>query len=247
MNEEGKVIQVCIGIQARSTSHRFPGKVFELIDGKEMLRHVVDAADKSAFYMNRTTHKTGISVSYTVLCPKGDPVKAKYETRVAVIEGPEQDVLTRYLMLAKRMSADYAVRITGDCPLVPPFLITKHIKIAIQNQYDYCSNVHPDYRTAIDGYDVEVISRRALDWAHLNASEPADREHVTTILRTAKFSEAPEKFKSGHVTGYLNQSHIKLSVDTEDDLEAVRVEHERLRNRVEPARGKYGKSHVHQV
>jgi spore coat polysaccharide biosynthesis protein SpsF (cytidylyltransferase family) len=236
--------RVCIGIQARSTSSRFPNKVFEVIAGKEMLRHVVDAVDKCAFYLNRNSHRSGVEVSHVILCPKGDPIKAKYETRTAVMEGPEDDVLTRYYIMANRMDADYIVRITGDCPLVPPYLISKHIKVAIANEYDYCSNVDEGYRTAIDGYDVEVVSRRALEWANENAKEPRDREHVTTILRTQKFTES---FKCGLVVNFLNQSHVKLSVDTLDDLEAVRVESDRVNKNIEKARAKFGRNHVHQI
>jgi spore coat polysaccharide biosynthesis protein SpsF (cytidylyltransferase family) len=236
--------RVCIGIQARSTSARFPGKVFEIIAGKEMLRHVVDAADKCAFYLNRNSHRSGIEVSHVVLCPKGDPIKQRYETRAMVMEGPEDDVLTRYYTMANRLDADYVVRITGDCPLVPPYLITKHIKVTIANEYDYCSNVDEGARTAIDGYDVEVMSRRALEWANENAKEPSQREHVTTIMRTKAFES---QFKCGAVVNFLNHAHVKLSVDTVDDLEAVRVELERVSKRVEAARSKFGKSHVHQI
>lgn len=236
--------RVCVGIQARSTSARFPGKVFEQIAGKEMLRHVVDAVDKCAFYLNRNSHRSGVEVSHVILCPRGDPIKQKYETRTMVLEGPEDDVLTRYYVMANRLSADYIVRITADCPLIPPYLITKHIKVAIANEYDYCSNVDEAYRTAIDGYDVEVMSRRALEWAHENAKEPGDREHVTKIMRTKAFKDS---FKCGIVVNFLNQAHIKLSVDTVDDLEAVRVENERVAKNLERARAEFGRNHVHQI
>jgi spore coat polysaccharide biosynthesis protein SpsF len=235
---------VVIGIQARSSSRRFPRKVYELIDGKPMLRHVIDAADKASFYLNRYTYQSKIRVSYAVLCPYKDEIIKSFGSRAMVIEGPEDDVLTRYKIMADRLQADYIVRITSDCPLLPPFLITKHIKIASANQYDYCSNVDPKVRTAIDGYDVEVMSKRALDWADQNASDPTHREHVTSILRT---NQIPSEFKTGHILGFLNQSHIKLSVDTPDDLEHVRIEHERTKSAHEKAEALSGSQNVHKV
>lgn len=235
---------VCIGIQARSTSSRFPNKIFEPIQGKEMLKHVVDAVDKSQYYLNRNSHRSGFTVSYAILCPKGDPLKEKYKTRSKIIEGDEFDVLSRYVEMARALSADYIVRVTGDCPMLPPYLITKHVKLALANEYDYVSNVDEQYRTSIDGHDVEVFTKSALDWADEHAKEPRDREHVTTVLRTSAFSE---NHKCGLVVNHLNQSHIKLSVDTHDDLEHVRIENERLNKILESARIKFGKNHVHQV
>jgi spore coat polysaccharide biosynthesis protein SpsF (cytidylyltransferase family) len=215
-----------------------------MIGGKEMLRHVVDAADKCAFYLNRNSHKSKIRVSYAILCPKGDPLREKYSTRAMVIEGSEEDVLSRYVVLADRMAADYVVRITADCPLLPPDLITRHIVKALANEYAYFSNVDENYRTAIDGYDVEVIQALALSWANENAKEPRDREHVTTILRSPTFKE---QFSWGVTVGNINQSHMKLSVDNPTDLERVRVEYSRVFKILEMARSALGSNHVHKV
>lgn len=238
------VKSVVIAIQARSGSSRFPRKAFELIDGKPVLRHVIDAADRCAFYMNRHTFRSKIQVSYAVLCPYKDEIKHTFNSRAMVIEGPEDDVLLRYRIAMERLKADYVVRITGDCPLIPPYLITKHIKVAVANGYDYCSNVDENCRTAIDGHDVEVMSRRALEWADENAKDPAQREHVTLALRQGGL---PEDFKIGHVLGHLDQSHIKLSIDTPDDLERVRVEYERAKRMHANAEQMNGRNNAHLV
>jgi len=239
------MINVAIGIQARSTSRRFPGKVYETIDGVEMLEHVVRAAQKSLNYMNRNTVRSGINVTTAVLCPEGDPIRKKYEKKISVILGDEFDVLSRYVKLSEKFDPDWIVRITGDCPLLPSFLISKLVTIAVKNKYDYVSNVHESVRTSIDGYDVEVMSKAALAWADKNAKAPSDREHVTTILRTDSFKDAG--FTSGFVLNHLNQSHVKLSVDTREDLELVRAEYERIKRQSDKAYSVFGKTHVHQV
>jgi spore coat polysaccharide biosynthesis protein SpsF len=235
---------VCIGIQARSTSSRFPRKVFELIGGKPMLSHVIETCDRSAFYLNRYSASSGIRASHALLVPKGDEIRAAFGGRCAVIEGPEDDVLARYVLMAERLDAQYIVRVTSDCPLIPPYLITKLVKIAVANQYDYCSNVDPKYRTALDGHDIEVMSRRALEWADENAKEGSDREHVTPILRTKAFQD---QFSTGFVVGHLNNAHVKLSVDTYEDLERVRVEYDRVRDVIQGAEALVGRPHVHRV
>ena len=233
---------VCIGIQARSTSTRFPGKVFELIGGKEMLRHVRDAAENCAFNLNRRSHSTGIRVTYAILCPEGDPIRDRYEGSSLVILGSETDVLSRYVDYAKRLNADYVVRITGDCPMLPGHLIAKHITTAVANSYDYCSNVDAFVRTSIDGHDVEVFSRRALAWADENAKTDSLREHVTQVMRTPEFRES---FRSGSVQGFVDLSHVKFSVDTPDDLERVRVEYSRVQEKLKRAFSFFGKSNAH--
>lgn len=232
---------VVIGIQARSTSTRFPRKVFETIDGKPMLKHVIDACERAAFYMNNHTHKTRVLVKVAAVVPTGDEIVSSFKKKTIIIEGPEHDVLARYGLLADRMGADYIVRITADCPLIPPYLITKHIKVATMNKYDYVSNVDESCRTSIDGVDCEVISRRLLDYMLENAKEQKDREHVTTFAR----SNPPSWASVGHVIGHLDQSNLKLSVDTMEDLERVRAAYDRIKMAIENAEKLHGKSSVH--
>ena len=233
--------QVVIGIQARSTSKRFPRKVFEPIDGTPMLKHVINACRRSAVYVNRYTNLNRTKVDVALCIPRGDEIRAAFQQRdLTIVEGSEDDVLSRYKTLAERFSADYVVRVTGDCPLIPPHVITKHIKIAIVNGYDYISNVDERARTAVDGIDCEVFSRPMLNWLDQNA-KGADREHVTTLARR----EPPGWARFGHVIGYMNLSHVKLSVDTLDDLERVRAEYDYMKRAIENAEKKSGQKSVH--
>ena len=233
---------VVIGIQARSTSKRFPRKVFEILDGRPLIQHVIDACKSCQTYINTYPDGYRTFVSTALLVPYDDELTKAYSHKIQIIEGPDDDVLTRYKMASDQLTPDYVVRITADCPLMKADLIRKHIMMAIKFKYDYCSNVDPVGRTAIDGHDVEVMSRRALDWLNETATDLSDREHVTTLLRT---SAIPGDFMSGFVMGNLNQSHIKLSVDTPEDLEHVKCEYFRRRDSYSAAVGKFGKRHVH--
>lgn len=234
------MVKVIIGIQARSTSTRFPGKVFELIDNKEILQHIIDSAKKCAVYLMKDNDRYDVKV--VVLIPSGDSIYERYLDKVIIFEGSEEDVLSRYYDMAASMKADYIVRLTSDCPLLPPFVITKHINVAVNGRYDYVSNVHEALRTAVDGHDCEVLSMRALTWAHTCALNEYDREHVTPVLRTNK---APEIFKTAHLVGYLFQPHIKLSVDTREDLERVKREYSEIKLIIDKASVKNGKTSVH--
>lgn len=232
---------VLIGIQARSTSKRFPGKCFELIGDKRLLDHVIDACKSASGYINRHTAKNATIVRVSLLIPFGDPIEGEFKSRCHIIHGPEDDVLARYKLAADSCDADYIVRITGDCPLIPPWIISKSIRNAIINKYDYVSNSDENCRTSIDGVDCEVMSKKFLDYMNENAKDPTDREHVTAMGRRTP----PVWAKTGTSLDPFDFSDIKYSVDTREDLDVVRDQYRRMKNRIAIAERRYGKSSVH--
>lgn len=238
-----QINKVCIGIQARSTSKRFPGKVHEMIDGRSILDHVLDVCSKAAGYINRYTYKNQALVKISLLVPEGDEIADLYRKRVNVIEGDEHDVLSRYQKMATEHEADYIVRITSDCPRIPEFIISKHIMIALKNHYDYFSNVHEGLRTAPDGFDCEVVSRKAMEWLSDNAKNTYDREHVTPLLRTN-----PQAWMSrGLMIGHNDFHAVKLSVDSREDLDAAAKDQEAVDRINREALAIYGKGNLHHV
>lgn len=225
--------KVLIGIQARSTSSRLPGKSLQHIDNVFMVEHVVNAAKSTTSFLNSRSQMTGIECTTALLIPYNDPIKEAMAGNL-IIEGPEADVLERYRMAYQKFFPDYLVRITGDCPLIVPTIITKHITTAIKHQMDYLSNVEEGLRTYVDGYDCEVISGRAFQWLSRSADNLADREHVTTLLRKSP----PKYFKIGAVVGFIDLSDVKLSVDTAEELEKVRENKEAVNRKIALARSK---------
>lgn len=241
-----KQVKVVIGIQARSTSSRLPDKVSQIVGSRTVIDHVIDSCKSCADYINRYTFTNKVVASVYVLIPKDDPLKESLSRLDGtVIEGDENDVLSRYVSLAKETGADYIVRITADCPLLPHFVIYKGINVAIKNGLDYVSNVGDatgSMRTSIDGDDVEVMSARALEWADKNSFSKKQREHVTTALRE---DGAPHAFRFGVMIGHKDHSNIKLSLDSEEDLEKIRKEFDSIQNKIALARKKYGKNAVY--
>lgn len=206
--------RVLIAVQARSGSKRLPGKSLRMMDDKMMVAHVFDAATKSMEFINRSTATTGLSAQAALLIPTDDPIKENFSEAV-IVEGSEDDVLSRFGKAYELYKPDYIVRITGDCPLIIAPLITKHIVSAAGNNLDYCSNTFEELRTFVDGYDCEVISSEAFEWLLDNARSPYDKEHVTTLLRR----ERPRWARFGVILGHIDLSDIKLSVDTIEDFE----------------------------
>ncbi len=226
---------VAICIQARSNNSRLPGKCLADINGIPMLDRVLMAAEKSASYINNGVDSQ-IKVSTYLLVPDEDILISKYKHRLKtkLLTGSEHDVLARYMVAVNHVNPDYVVRITSDCPLIPPYLITKHIVNAVNYNYDYVSNVHEDVRMAPDGWDVEVISSKLMKWADETATEKSDREHVTTIIRR----QPPVWAKRACVLSYGEFSTLKISVDTIEDLEYVRAYQKIISQKIEKARDK---------
>ena len=90
------------------------------------------------------------------------------------------DVLDRFVGALDAHPADHVVRLTADCPLADPVLIEAVLARHLDRGADYTSNVFP--RTFPRGLDCEVMTAAALRAAHAEATDPAEREHVTPFL-----------------------------------------------------------------
>ena len=143
------------------------------------------------------------------------------DASLPVFRGDLNDVLKRFADAAEVHGADEIVRLTGDCPLIDPGLIDAVIDARRAASADYASNVDPP--SFPDGLDTECCTRQALDRAHRLATLPAEREHVTLWMR----SQAAGLVRA-NVRALADLSHLRLTVDYADDLEAVRrvVAHE---------------------
>lgn len=236
------IIKVSIGIQARSTSERLPKKISADICGRSMLEWVIDAAKSSAFYLNSPKKSITYRVNVFVLMPYKDEAIPSFAKMAHIIEGDEFDVLSRYHQLAKQDDSDYIVRLTADCPLIPDAIISKAINTAVHNRYDYIGNAYGIKRLAFDGMDVEVMSRKMINYLNDNATEKEDREHVTTYVRNGNCGKG---FEIAVIAPYLDLSSLKLSVDTPDDLERVREHARDVQNALNFYYDVFGKRNVH--
>ena len=243
--EPRKQVNVLIAIQARSTSTRFPQKIFKLIDKKSMLTHVIDRSKDCQFYIERPSNKIGIKVQIAILHPEGDnQIVSEFRNKgVVLISGDEQDVLSRYFKACDVIQPDYIVRLTSDCPLIPSGLISKHINTAVHNSLDYVNNVDEKCRLIADGHDCEVLSMKAVDWLRENAKTDEQKEHVTLAIRQA---HGHNGLLCGFVATQFDTSKIKLSVDTPEDLEFVRAFYHSREYKKSLASNLYGRKYIYE-
>lgn len=234
-------INVLIGIQARSSSTRLPKKCFEHLGGKRTLDHVIDACERAAKYSNKFSYRKNYTVDVALLIPNDDVIKRGFGSQIEIIEGSEYDVLSRFEKAQRQFKADYICRITGDCPLIPSYVISKHISLAVVAEYDYISNVDEECRLSLDGIDCEVMSKKMLAWLVENAKSDEEKEHVTLLAR----KNPPAWAKRGFTASFFDQSALKLSVDTKEDLEKVRQEYDRVGKKLQIAEKLYGRINIH--
>lgn len=195
-------------VQARMSSSRLPGKVLADLGGQPMIGYML-ARVRRARLLDGVVLVTSTDAS-------DDPLaEAVAGMGIAVHRGSLDDVLGRFGGAAQAFGGDVIVRLTGDCPLIDPDVIDAVLALREATGADYASNVDPP--TFPDGLDVECFTRAALDRALAEATQPAEREHVTLWMRSAAAGLA----RANH-TGLVDASHLRLTVDYADDLGVVR-------------------------
>jgi spore coat polysaccharide biosynthesis protein SpsF len=199
-------------IQARTGSTRLPGKVLMDLGGSPMLVQQLRRL--------RKCRRADEIVVATTKNSADDAVVAIAETEgTRWFRGSEDDVLDRYIGAARDARAEIIVRITADCPLIDPG-ITDCIIEALETgstAYDYASNVVK--RTFPVGLDAEAFFKDTLDrMGRLGRSAPS-REHVTFFL----LRERPDLFMVRSVTDTEDNSDLRWTVDTSEDLALARV------------------------
>lgn len=199
-------------IQAHMGSTRLPGKVLRTIGDRTMLARVVRRASRAE------------SLSRVVVACSTEPadVAIVRECELLGIEsfrGSDADVLDRYFQASRAFPADAYVRITSDCPVIDPDLIDRVIAHFESGDFDYVSNTVE--RTFPRGLDTEVFTSAGLERVWRETSEPYDRVHVTPY-----FSRHPDRFRLGQVTQADDQSDLRWTVDTPEDLEFMNALYE---------------------
>ncbi|RIK10027.1 MAG: hypothetical protein DCC49_04430 [Acidobacteria bacterium] len=196
-------------IQARMGSERLPGKVLMQLGEKQVLEHLVDR-------VSRAEGVGRILIATTDLEP--DNAIAAFATArgVGLFRGDSSDVLLRYVEAASADSSPAVLRITGDCPLIDPAVISAVVGAWWNNgdPYDYGGNTLE--RTFPDGMDAEVMTLETLGRLD-KQSVGIDREHVTSSL-----IRDPEPFRCINIEYSRYLADIRMTIDTDDDLAKLR-------------------------
>jgi spore coat polysaccharide biosynthesis protein SpsF (cytidylyltransferase family) len=204
-------VKTIVIVQARLGSTRLPRKVLADICGKPMIQHVIERARE----IN--------NVDRVVLAVHGSDVDELYPSAKAssifAHSGDQSDVLGRFYYAALPYKPDVILRVTGDCPLIDPVLCND-VRCLVPTTHPY-GTLDTRRSGFPDGLDCEAFTMEMLEMAHERATDPYDREHVTTWMQRAcsvpGTSPYPVLCREQDEFG-----KVKLSVDTETDLSFVR-------------------------
>lgn len=209
-------LRVVAVIQARMGSTRLPGKVLKPIAGKPLLWHIVHRLKRSQFIER-------IAIATSTNSRDDAIVEFGKENDVAVVRGPEADVLARFARAAELLDADIIVRVSADAPFVDAGFIDHLVAALIEQNGDYVLLEEG----AVTGHEgVDPFSRRALDKLMMDAhDDPVAREHVTGY-----FKLHPEFVRIARAPAYpsLALDGGRLTVDTPDDLAFIESLHDRV-------------------
>jgi spore coat polysaccharide biosynthesis protein SpsF len=195
-------------IQARMGSSRLPGKVLADIGGATMLAQVVRR-------LREATRVDEIVVATSLVLDDDAVADEAARLGAGVHRGSENDVLGRYLGAAREFRAEAILRITADCPLLDPGVVDLVIE-ALTDEVDYASNTHD--RSFPRGLDSEALHRDTLERIARLGTSRAAREHVTAFVM-----ESPALFRVAQVRAERDDSDLRWTVDTPDDLAMVRA------------------------
>lgn len=193
-------------LQARMGSTRLPGKVLETIGARTLLAHCLSrllVGSAAPVMLATTTNKED-----------DDLVRAAAAYRVPAFRGPVDDVLARYVLAARSVDARYVIRATADNPLTDVDGPERLLRVLRTSGADYAI----EHGLPVGGA-VEAMTADALYRAHSLATDPADREHVTALIRrdVACFSplviDAPRK---------VRRPDVRVTIDTAEDLWRMR-------------------------
>jgi len=196
-------------VQARMGSSRLPQKVMLPVGGRPLLEHLLlrlNRAQKPDAVMIATSDKTGDDAIAEFALKQNSPC----------YRGSESDVLARYFHAAQQIDAEHIVRVTADCPMLDPATIDAAILQFEKSGCDYISTgIAPI--TYPNGLGCEVFTFSALERAHTETQDPWHREHVTTYIK-----EPDAGFRCEGIGLDRSYAHIRLTVDTAEDYQAVK-------------------------
>ena len=208
MNIDNKKEVISI-IQARMSSKRLPGKVLLPLGKSTILNEVINRAKDFSKQVIVCTSKDKSDDEIEKFCKKED---------ILLFRGDLEDVFSRFQSVFYNLKGleecEWFARLTADNPLISSNL-AKNLISKIDNKYDYIT-----YKKNIPiGSSIELIKKSTFLNIDSKELDNIQKEHVTPI-----FYENQDGFNTLFlsVPSFYNLSHLRVTVDYEEDYKLVR-------------------------
>lgn len=191
-------------VQARIYSKRFPKKILK----KLYLKYkVID-------FLLKRIRKTR-NINYFILAvPKKDKksfFSISTKNNFIIETGPENNVLKRFYLVAKKYKLNTIIRVTSDSPLMDSGILESALRIYYKKKVDYLNNIIiPSYPL---GIHIEIFNFKSLAKAYKFAKKKIHLEHVTPYIYLNK-----KKFKIYTIKNKKNLSSYRFTIDYLSDL-----------------------------
>lgn len=195
-------------IQARLTSIRLAQKAVLPLVGRPVIHHLFD----------RALRIKGLDAMVLAI-PVGvanDPLEdaAGAYPQIKVVRGPDDDLVTRFLMAADLTGADYLVRMWGDCPVTDPDLATGLLQLAVNSGASWAH--YPNDSGYPEGVESHVLQVKALRSLAHESDDMYERENMMPF-----FARQAERFRILEVRRTPNRNHLKCLLDTQHDYRRI--------------------------
>lgn len=193
-------------VVARTTSTRLPLKVLRSVDSQQRVT-LLDTIFSKVQLSNLC--------SKIYLCTSTDKCDdiledVAFKNGVSIYRGSAEEVILRLLAVAEKENADYVVRITGDNIFVSGEYLDDQIRLAVDNNLDYCRLAKVPI-----GATAEVIKVEALKKLY-NELDPKVSEYLMLYIFN------PQKYRCGVLLSQQDYSGYSITVDTDQDLKNAR-------------------------
>ena len=200
---KNKKKKIGIIIEARSNSSRLPNKHFLKALNKTMLEHLI-------FRLKNISNIDAIIIATTKNKSDDKICKLAKKMNVKVFRGSEDNVTQRVLKAAKNYKLKFICEITGDCPIIDPFLVEQLVNTYILNseEIDYMSNSQLGLP---NGMGCQIFSTKILEDSYKNITRHDEFEHVTLNIR-----RNPKKYKQVYILPQKKLSWTKLGLTMDE-------------------------------
>ncbi|MBI9079226.1 MAG: hypothetical protein JEY79_05740 [Pseudodesulfovibrio sp.] len=195
-------------IQCRMSSSRLPGKALAELGGRTVLEWVI-ARSCLAGGLDKVVLATSTDASDDSVAELGSRLG------IAVVRGDLDDVLSRYMLALSLYPAEAVVRITADNPLTDFVSIDQVCRLFFSEELDYGYAARIPYGAGVDIFRTSMLEKVAV-----GATCKRHREHINTWFLDNHLS-----CRIGSVSPPmgLDRPDVRLTLDTRDDLERLRM------------------------
>ena len=189
-------------ITARLKSTRLPKKLILKINGREIIRHMIDRL------------KISKSLNNIIICTSDNPqdkslVKIAEEEAIDYFLGDEEDVILRLYNASTKFKLDYALNITADCPLVAIEFIDKIVNKYKESNADLIRCLDLPHGFYLNGLKIDAM-RKVCEIKKSKETEVWGRYFTDTGLFNVVDLDIPKK--------YIRKDY-RLTLDYPDDFE----------------------------